>query len=191
IEDLVAAQSQVDQAKTKLAQLLDQPRTAKPEDIANAQLAVQNAQVAYDKALADVANVNKPGSSLTAAAADAAIKQALINVQTAQNNLGKLQSQGPTEWDVRTQQEAVSQAQAALDKLRNPSPTDVQAAQAAVDQAQAALDKLKTPNQYDVQVAQEAINQAQAGLDKLKNPSLADVAAAQQAVAQAQAGLDK
>ncbi|MGH2368003.1 MAG: efflux RND transporter periplasmic adaptor subunit, partial [Chloroflexota bacterium] len=190
-EDLAAAQAALDQQLTKLAQLNDQPRTAKPEDIANAELAVQNAQVAYDKALADAANAGRPGASLSAAAADAAIKQALITLQTAQNNLGKIQAQGPSEWDVRMQQEAVTQAQASLEKLKNPSPADVQAATSAGEQAQASLDKLKKPSPYDVQAAQEALNQAQASLEKLRNPSPADVAAAQQAVAQAQAGLDK
>ncbi len=190
-EDLAVAQGALDQAKTKLAQLQDQPKTATPQDIANAKLSVQNAQVAYEKALADAGNVNRPGSSLTQAAAEAAIKAALINVQTAQNTLDKLRQQGPSEWDVRLQQEAVDQAQANLDKLRNPGAADVQSAQAAVDQAQAAVDKIRSPSPYDVQVAQEALNQAQTNLDKLSNPAPADVAGAQQAVVQAQTALDK
>src|SRR5207302_8733947 len=70
----------------------------------------------------------------TQADADAAVKQALITLQQAQNNLGKLQAQGPSDWDIRQQQEAVIAAQANLDKLKNPSPTDVQQAQAALDQ---------------------------------------------------------
>ena len=189
-EELAAAQSQLDQAKTKLQQLMDQPK-ARPEDIANAQLQVQSAQVAYDKAIADAATAGKQGSTLTQAAADAAVKQALINLQTAQNNLTKAQSQGPTDWDVRLAQEAVNQAQSGLDKLRSPSPTDLQAAQAAVDQAQANLEKIKSPSPYDVQQAQEAVNGAQAALTKLTNPSPADVAAAQQGVTAAQANLDK
>ncbi|MBI3973354.1 MAG: efflux RND transporter periplasmic adaptor subunit [Chloroflexi bacterium] len=189
-EDLAAAQAQLDQQKTKLAQLLDQPK-AKPEDIANAQLAVQNAQVVYDKALANAGNVGKAGGPATTAAADAAVKSALINLQTAQNNLSKVLNSGATDWDIRMQQEVVNAAQAALDKVRNPAPTDVQAAQAAVDQAQAQLDKIKNPSPFDVQAAQEAVTQAQAGLDRLRNPSPADVAAAQQAVVQAQASLQK
>jgi HlyD family secretion protein len=189
-EDLAAAQAALDQQKTKLAQLMDQPR-AKPEDVANAQLAVQTAQVALDKARADASLVGRPGGPATQAAADAAIAQAQINLQTAQNNLNKLLSQGPTDWDIRVQQEAVAQAQANLDKLRNPSPADIQAAQATVEQAQAQLEKIKNPSPYDVQAAQEAVNQAQANLDKLRNPSPADLAAAQQAVAQAQTNLEK
>jgi HlyD family secretion protein len=205
-EDLAAAQAQVDQAQTKLAQLQDQPKTSSPQDIANAELAVSSAQVAYDKALADAAANNAPavgsaaaprGSSAATSAeasrvgADAAVKQALINLNQAQNSLAKLQEQGPTEWDLRAQQLAVDQAKSALDKLKNPSPADVAAARAGVDQAQASLDKLKSPSAYDVQTAQEGLNQARLSLDKLKNPSPADVAGAQQAVIAAQTGLDK
>ncbi|HVG95548.1 MAG TPA: efflux RND transporter periplasmic adaptor subunit [Chloroflexota bacterium] len=205
-EDLAAAQSQLDQARTKMAQLQDQPATATPQDLANAELAVNSAQVAYDKALADAAANNPPavgsaaaprGSSAATAAeasragADAAVKQALINLNQAQNNLQKLKEQGPSEWDVRAQQLAVEQAKASLDKLKSPAPADVEAARAAVDQAQASLDKLKSPSPYDVQTAQEGLNQARIGLDKLKNPSPADIAGAQQAVISAQTGLDK
>src|SRR5205823_8829464 len=121
-EDVAAAQSQLDQAKTKLAQLQDMPKTATPQDIANAQLAVQNAQVAYEKALADAAASTAGGISAakgtsvatqqaaTQADADASVRQALIQLQTAQNNLGKLQDQGPTAWDLRQQQLAVNSA---------------------------------------------------------------------------------
>jgi HlyD family secretion protein len=190
-EDLAAAQAQLDSARTKLAQLRDQPQTATPQDLANGELKVKNAQVAYDKALADSANAGKAGSSLTQAASDAAIKQALIALEQAQNDLSKLQQQGPSEWDVRAQQLAVDQAQASLEKLRNPAPGDVQSAQAAVEQAQSSLDKIKSPSPYDVQTAQEGLTQAQASLEKLRNPAPADVVAAQQAVVQAQTSLDK
>jgi HlyD family secretion protein len=205
-EDVAAAQAQLDQARTKLAQLNDLPNTAAVQDIANAELAVQKAQVAYDKALADASANSSPAvgsaaaprgtSAATSAAATqadnaASVAQALLDLQTAQNTLGKLKAQSPTAWDVRQQQEALQQAQANLDKVQHPTQYDVQQAQAAVDQAQVALDKLKNPSPYDVQQAQEAVNQAQANLDKLNNPAPSDVQAAQQAVVQAQAGLDK
>ncbi len=190
-EDLAAAQAAVDQAKTKLAQLQDQPRTANPNDIANAQLAVQQAQVAYDKALADYANIGKSGGPATRAAADAAAQQALIQLQVAQNNLNKLQSQGPTDWDIRQAQEAVNAAQANLDKLLHPSPADLAAAQAAVDQAQTNLDKLKNVTPFDIENAEEAVKQAQANLDKIRNPDPATVAQLQAALDSAQAALEK
>jgi multidrug efflux pump subunit AcrA (membrane-fusion protein) len=192
-EDLAAAQSLVDQAKTRLAQLQDLPKTAPPQDTANAQLAVQSAQAGLERARAEATNVNlsKTASEADKQGAEATVRQAELAVVTAQNNLAKLQQQGPSDWDLRQAQEGVNSAQANLDTLRNPSPTDVQQAQAAVDQAQANLDKITKPSPYDVEQAQEAVNQAQTALDKLKNPSPADTAAAQQAVAQAQATLDK
>jgi hypothetical protein len=49
--------------------------------------------VAYDKALADSANAGKSGSSLTQAASDAAIKQALIALEQAQNDLSNFDGQ--------------------------------------------------------------------------------------------------
>ncbi|HEX2034664.1 MAG TPA: efflux RND transporter periplasmic adaptor subunit [Chloroflexota bacterium] len=190
-EEIANAQAALDQAKAKLANLVDRPKTATPEELANAELAVKSAQIAYDKALADAAEADKPGSGLTRAASDAAIKQALIALEKAQNDLNKLKGQGPDEWEVRQAQLGVEQAQSNLDKLRNPAPADVQAAQAAVEQAQLALDKLRNPAPADVQAAQAGVVQAQTTLQKLKNPTPADVTGAEQGLAQAQLTLDK
>lgn len=189
-EDLANAQLALDQQKTKLSQLTDAPR-AKPEDIANAQLSVQNAQVSLDKARYDQAHASDKGASTSQAAADAQVLQATISLQTQQNNLAKLLAQGPTDWEVRLQQQAVNQAQVSLDKARSPSPTDVQSAQIAVEQAKASLDKLRSPSPYDVATAQESVNQARISLDKLRSPLEADVASAQQSVVQAEASLSK
>ena len=205
-EDLASAQSQLDQAQTKLAQLQDHPLTAAPQDLANAELKVNTAQIAYEQALADAAANAGPAAGSAAAPAgtsaatkatatqvdnDASIKQALITLQQAQNDLQKLKEQGPTAWDVRTAQQAVDQARAALDKAQHPAPEDVRQAQAAVDQAQASLDKARTPSASDVQQAQEGVIQAELALQKLTDPAPADVAGAQQAVVAAQTKLDK
>jgi RND family efflux transporter MFP subunit len=205
-EDVASAQSAYDQARTKLAQLQDQPQTATPQDLANAELAVNNAQVAYDKALAEAAADDSPAvgsaaapsgsSAATQAAAtqagyDASVKQALIALQQAQNDLQKLKEQGPTAWEVRQAQQAVDQAQATLAKTRTPSTQDVQQAQAALEQARLTLEKTRNPSPYDVQQAQESVAQARANLQKVTNPGPADVAGAQQAVVAAQTGLDK
>jgi multidrug efflux pump subunit AcrA (membrane-fusion protein) len=109
----------------------------------------------------------------------------------AQNNLGKLEQQGPSDWDLRQAQLGVSSAQANLNKLKNPSPADVQQAQAAVAQAQVNLDKLENPSPADTAAAQQAVAQAQTTLDKLTTPSDFDVQQARQAVVQAQANLDQ
>jgi HlyD family secretion protein len=187
-EDLASAQNQLDGALTRYSQIVDQPRTAKPEDIANAELSVKNAQVNYDKAVADA---GARSSTTTQAAADASVKQALISLEQAQNNLTKIKSQGPTEWEIRLAQQSVESAQAAMNKLRNPSPVDVQTAQASVDQAQSTLDKLLNPNPFDLQAAQESVRAAEASLNKIMNPSAADVASAQQSVFSAKSALEK
>ncbi|HVG96189.1 MAG TPA: efflux RND transporter periplasmic adaptor subunit [Chloroflexota bacterium] len=206
VEDITQAQVALDTAKTKLAQLQDQPQTATPQDLANAELAINNAQVAYERALADAAASTTPnvGSAAapngTSAAAqanaskvstDASVTQALIGLQQAQNDLQKLKEQGPSAWDVRTAQQAVEQAQASLDKAKNPSADDVAGAQAALQQAQATLTKTQNPDLYDVQSARESVAQAESNLQKLTTPSGADVAGAQQAVVAAQTALDK
>lgn len=185
-EDIAAAQAQVDTARTKLAQLLDAPKT-RPEDVANAQLAVETARVGLEKALIDQAT----SKTLAPGAAEAAVRQAQINVEKAQNDLNKLLGQGASEWDLRLQQLAVEQAEANLAKLRNPTGADLAAAQAAVEQAQTTLEKLRSPAPADVQTAQVAVDQAQVNLDKLRHPSPADIATAGAAVEQAQATLSK
>ena len=189
-EELASAQSQLDQAQTRLSQIIDQPRTAKPEDLANAELAVKNAQVNYDKAVAEAGAAGRSGS-MSQAAADASVKQALISLETAQNNLTKLRNQGPTEWEIRLAQQAVESAQTNLNKLKNPAPADIQAAQAGVEQAQSSLDKLLNPNPFDLQAAQESVRAAEASLAKIMNPSPADVASAQQAVFSGKNSLEK
>jgi HlyD family secretion protein len=189
-EDLANSQLTLDQQRTKLAQLLDAPR-AKPEDIANAQLAVQNAQIALDKARYDQARASDRSSTVTQAAADAQVLQASIALQTQQNNLSKLQGQGPTDWEIRLQQQAVTQAQAAFDKIKSPSTADLQAAQSSVDQAKATLEKLRAPSQYDIENAQILVEQARATLDKLRVPSQYDVTTAEEAVTQARISVEK
>lgn len=191
-EELSSLQAALDQAQTKLAQYRDQPKTAMPQELGNAELAVDDAQVAYDKALGKVKDVSDAkGSTYTSADADAAVKQALIGVQRAQNSLQKLKEQGPSEWEIRQQEQAVTRARADLDKVKTPSPTEVQQAQAALGQARVALEKTRTPSAYDVQQAQESVTQARAAADKLLAPAASDVASARQAVTEAQTALAK
>ncbi|HVE78290.1 MAG TPA: efflux RND transporter periplasmic adaptor subunit [Gemmatimonadaceae bacterium] len=190
-EEVATAQSTLDTARTKLAQLTDQPKTATPQDVGNAELAVQAAQVALDKARADAWNAGKPGSSLSETAAEAAAQTALINLQQAQNNLARLKAQGPTDWDVRQAQLAVESAEASLRKLRTPPPADVAAARAAVEAAAAQLQKLTHPQPGEVRAAEEAVRAAEAALEKLRSPSASDVAAAEAALAERHSALEK
>jgi hypothetical protein len=126
--------------------MVEVPRTAKPEEVQNAVLAVQAAQVTLDKArarCADPANAGSAGCAL-AGRADAAVKQALINLETMQNNLRRIQQAEPSEYDVRAQLRASSRRRprwtgcATLPRRRYRRTR-------ALDQAQATLDKVKSP----------------------------------------------
>ena len=179
-EDLAAAQSQLDQAQIRLAELLDAPPVA-AEDLANAELAVRNAQISLDKARNDAAT----NTTLSDTARDALVKQAEIALAQAQNNLSKLQSQRPSDWDIRQQQLAVEAAQASLDKLRQPSAADVVAAEASVQQAETALAKLRSPSAADIASAEASVQQAQASVAKLVTPDTFALRQAEAAVAEA------
>jgi multidrug resistance efflux pump len=140
--DVTTAQTQLDQARTRLAQLQDAPR-ATPQDYANAQLAVEQARTAVDKARADAgdANLVGPGKPLSRQAADAAIRQAEIQLQTAQNNLDKLRASAPSDWDFRLAQQSVEQAQAAFDRVtRGATAQEIARAEAQVQAARAGLE---------------------------------------------------
>jgi HlyD family secretion protein len=184
-EDIAAAQAALDQQRTRLAQLLDAPRT-RAEDIASADAAVAQAQAGVDRAMNDSTGVNA-----NPAVKDATIRQAQAALAIAQNNLLKVKSQPASDWDARLLQEQVAQAEANLDRLRHPAPADVEAAQAAVAQAQASLARLEAPLAGDVDALQAAVDQAQANLDKLRTVSDFDVQVAQSAVDAAQANVDK
>ena len=185
-EDTAAARLSLDQAQTRLAQIIDAPPVG-PEDLANAELSVRNAQISLDKARSDAAT----NSSLSDIARTTMVQQAEISLQQAQNNLNKLRAQGPSDWELRLQQLSVESAQKSLDKLLNPSAADIASAEASVRQAEASLNKLLNPSVADVIAAEVSVQQAAASLNKLLNPSVADVIAAEVSVQQAEASLNK
>ncbi|HET7769669.1 MAG TPA: HlyD family efflux transporter periplasmic adaptor subunit [Chloroflexota bacterium] len=195
-EDLAAGQAQVDQARTKLAQLRDAPR-ARPEDVANAQLAVRTAQVNLDRALADVALIGRSGGPATQAASDAAVAQATIALEKAQNDQSRVLTQGPTDWEIRLQEEALAQAEAALAKISAASTSDVDAAQAGLDAALAAVAgadaKLAAvrsgPTAADLTAARAAVLTAQGNADAAQAKLAAAFAGAEQDLIAAQAAL--
>ncbi len=204
-EDVQAAQLRVEQARLKLQQLRDTP-PASPEDIANAQLAVQQAQANLDKARAD--------TSGSPAQREAAVRAAEIALETAKNNLDKLQHQQPSPWDIRQAEEAVASAENDLAKLQNAPAFDLQSAQIAYDQAVAKLAALQRPPsddelaslraqidslQHAVEGAQAAVPSAEAALAAaeaklaaLQNgPNGFDLSDAESKVQTAQAALDQ
>ena len=185
-EDTAAARLSLDQAQTRLAQIIDAPPVG-PEDLANAELSVRNAQISLDKARSDAAT----NSSLSDIARTTMVQQAEISLQQAQNNLNKLRAQGPSDWELRLQQLSVESAQKSLDKLLNPSAADIASAEASVRQAEASLNKLLNPSVADVIAAEVSVQQAEASLNKLLSPSVADIASAETSVRQAENSLYK
>ena len=186
-QDVTAAQVTLDQAKTRLSQLNDAPR-ATPQDIANAKLAVEQAQVGLDKALADGSNGSLvgDGKAVTRAQADAAIKQAQIQLAQAQNSYDKLVASAPSDWDIRLAQEGVASAQAAYDRVVKPaSAEDVARTQAQVTAAEAGLAGAQAKLQQVQRGAEEADRVAARGT---LAAAVAGVAAAQTRLDQVVAG---
>ncbi len=201
-EDVLAARAAWDQAKVRLAQVLDsgtgQGVTARPraEDIATLELRVQRAQAAVDKAIADRQKLPTSGAGAsTVQQLDLAVTQAQLDLRIAQNDLLKARQTGPTDWEVRVLEVAEQTAKANYEKVLNvaPStPSDLAAARSAVDTAVANIEKLKSVTPFDIEAAQQALNQAEANLAKVKNPDQTSaVAQAQAALDQAVAALDK
>lgn len=181
--DVAAAQAALDQSKTRLSQLIDAPR-ATPQDVANAQLAVQQAQASLDKARADASDGNLVGAgkAISRQAADAAVKAAELQVQQAQNTYEKVKNGGPTDWDLRLAQQAVASAQAAYDRVtRPPTAQELAKAEAAVAGAAAGLESAQA------RLAQVARGATEADLVTARGASLA----AQAGTAAARAKLEQ
>lgn len=159
-EDIQAAEVKLDQARTKLAQLRDTP-PVKPEDIANAQIDLQKAQLSLDKVRADTTG--------TAAQREANVRTAELAVQTAQNNLAKLQNQQVSPWDARLQEQAVTAAENDLAKLKNPQPFDAQTAKVNYDVAVAKLAQLQQgPNEQEVASARATIESTKIAIESAR-----------------------
>jgi HlyD family secretion protein len=198
-QDLAAAQAKVDQARANRTQVAATAANAKEQariavELANNQVA--NAQDAYAR-IRD-ANDEKGERNLTDEDRQAE-DRALRDLQDAQNKLAQAQSTYEASKQSEIAQLAgadaqVSEAQAALDKLRaGPTAQDLAAAQAAVDAAKAKLDQLKAgPKAEEIAAAQAGVDQAQAKLDQVKAGGTAsEIAAAQAGVDQAQEALNQ
>jgi RND family efflux transporter MFP subunit len=204
-EDVQAAQLALDKARLKLAQLRDAP-PVKPEDIANAELAVRTAQVNLDAARAD--------GSGTQAQRETRVQTAQLNLEKANNELARLKNTQVDPWDVRLAEQDVAKAENDLAKLTNPLPYDAQTAKVQSDAAVAKLEQLQRgPTEQDlaslksqIQSLQLAIESAQAAVPsaeaaaaaadasyqaKLKGPTDFDIRDAENKVAIAQNALEQ
>ena len=182
-EDVAAAQAALDQAQTRSAQLLDAPPVA-AEDVRAGELQVEAARVALEQAQTALGT----DTTTLRSTLEASVKQGKINLELALNSLNRVRAQGPTEWEIRLQQQAVTAAQAALDRILHPSAADVAAAEATLAQAEIAAAKLRSPAPQTVAAAQLAVIEAEAQLERLRagDPLAVDIAAAERTRAQAQ-----
>jgi HlyD family secretion protein len=214
--EVAGAQSQLDQARTKLAQLRDAPHVAH-QDVANARLAISQAEVALDKARQDFNDpaLVGPERALSRQAAREVVRNAEYQVQIAQNTYDKLAGSAPTDWEYRLAEVAVAGAQASLDKVMLPPTAEertraqaqVTAGEAALVAAQAKLARVQQGSDdadlvaaRGTAIAAEAgITAAQARLDQViagatleeRTSSAASVEAAQADLGSAQAKLDQ
>jgi HlyD family secretion protein len=180
--DVSAAGAELRKAEADLALLLRPPDTPLPEEIAAAQRAVtvarenlddaktavppdpaviRDAQLALDKAVADLAVLQRPPKT----ALPEEVASARQAVEAARAKLDKL--------------------------LAPPNPADVSAARLELEQARAALRKLETgPSRAALAAARQAVAAARAKLTQLLGGSLrADIAASRLDVRKAQAEL--
>lgn len=231
-EDIAAAQAAVNAARSRLDNLR---AGARPEDVRAAELAVERARVnlaAAEAALEACGRTttttrSRQRNETTGAVTETTTSQrqscteaqraqleSQVNVTTvalqeAQNQLVKTRN-GATPFEIAQAEEAVRQAEAALQRTRFGGTTDLatlelrfgqaqseverlqallEQQQAGLDAAQARADSARNPAEWDVRNAQEVVNQAVANLARLVNPNPYDVRVAQAALEQAQATL--
>jgi HlyD family secretion protein len=172
--EVASAQAQLDQARTKLSQLRDAPHVAH-QDVANARLAISQAEASLDKARQDFNDpaLIGPEKAMSRQAAREVVRNAEYQVQIAQNTYDKLAGSAPTDWEYRLAEVAVSSAQAGYDKVMLP-PTSEE----------------RTRVQAQVTAGEAALVAAQAKLDRVRQGSDdADLVAARGTVAAAEAGV--
>ncbi len=195
--DIAAAQAQLAQAQAALAQLQQGPEDA---DLRQAQAQLAQAQ----------ANAQNQRDSLAAAKlrAESQREQAANALRTAQDTYSRIywenqeigaddltQAQKDAEtaaWRaVEDAEQALTQAQIALQQAQDTERSGTEVAEAQVRDAQARLDKLLTPAAGDrLAAARAQVSQAEANLNRLRGEQRAgSLAAAHAQIDQAEANL--
>lgn len=164
-KDMESAQAAAASARANLKRVLagldENEITVRAAALRRAEIALKQAQWAYDQ----VAYADSVGASPQAAQ----LEQATIDYESARANY-RLATQGAEEADIASAQAQVAQAESALDKLvRGPTGAEAATARAQVAQAEAALARLlKAPDAGEVAVAQAAVDAALAAVDQAK-----------------------
>ena len=133
-ESLRSAEIALDVQRTRLDQLQDAPPVDQA-DVNVARLAVEQAQVNLDRAMAERGGRTEKERMR----AEASVRLAQLALEAAQNSLAKVLAGGPTPWAMRLQELAVLGAENALQRLQRVHPLDIRAAELGVAQAQTNL----------------------------------------------------
>jgi HlyD family secretion protein len=170
--EIAAAQAKLASTQASYQELKDGPSDAEltqlSADLDKAQIALQQAQWAYDQ----VSYKGDVGSSSQAAD----LQSATIDYNAAKAAY-EIATQPASNSDLQTALSDIQTAQDELDTLKSqPTPADVAAAEAEVASAQSTLDSLtKGASQSDLKAAEISVQQAQLDLDAAR----ADLAEAQ------------
>lgn len=162
--DIQAAQTVLNSAKANLQRVMAGPNTdsvtVAAAGLRKAQIALKQAQEAYNKVAYDSDMANAQGEVL---------QQATIDYETALANYN-LAVKSAENADILAAQSEVANAQANLQKLIDgPKTAEVVAAQAQILQAEAALAKLVDgPSEADVIMTQAAVDTAKVRLEEAK-----------------------
>lgn len=167
--DIQAAQTTLNSARANLQRVMDGPTTdsitVAAAGLRKAQIALKQAQEAYNKVAYDSDMANAQGEVL---------QQATIDYETALANYN-LAVKSAENADILAAKSEVANAEASLQKLIDgPKTAEVVAAQAQILQAEVALKKLLDgPSQAEMIMTQAAVDTANVRLEEAKR-SLAD-----------------
>jgi len=163
-EDVRAAEIALDMERTKLARIREQP-VLRPEEITNAGLEVEKAQVALSRVLADI----DAGTIKGDANRDIAVQAAQLQVRAAQNSLAKLQAIEPKAQDIRAQEQVIQLAELTLQKARAVLPSDIEAAQVALNAALVKLDQTQRgPQENELSALRTQLTSLELSLESAK-----------------------
>jgi HlyD family secretion protein len=163
-EDLAVAEASLRGALANYKDLAAGPDedeiTVAAANLRTAEVALQDAQSAYDK-IAYADNVAETPQA-------AELERATINYESARASY-KLAVQGASDEQLAASWSQVEQAQAQLDKLSNgPTAEELAIAQAQVDQAQAQVEKLRNgPTPEELAIAQNQVEEVRLRLEKV------------------------
>ena len=165
--DIAAAQADVNAAAQNYNKVKAGPLK---EDYAAAEAAYHNTEVALRQAQYAYDNANRQNpAAIGASPAATALEQATNNFNASKSAYDKL-TMTPDNAQISTAYQALSNAQAALERAQNPARDfDVVQAQAQIDLAQAQLDALKAgTRKQQIDVAKAQVAQAQSALKAIE-----------------------